>query len=80
MQHPIVGDKVYRPRKLEKTIARGSNQPDKILQILKSARRQMLHAWRLGITHPNTGEQMVFESPLPEDMAQVIDQIRKEGL
>ncbi|MGD8273510.1 MAG: RluA family pseudouridine synthase, partial [Desulfobacterales bacterium] len=26
MQHPIVGDKVYRPRKLEKTIARRSNQ------------------------------------------------------
>jgi 23S rRNA pseudouridine1911/1915/1917 synthase len=80
MQHPVVGDKVYRPRKLEKTIARESNQPDKILQILKSAKRQMLHAWRLGFTHPQTGEQMSFESPLPQDMAHLIKQIRKSGL
>jgi 23S rRNA pseudouridine1911/1915/1917 synthase len=80
IQHPIVGDKVYRPRKLEKTMAQESNQPDQILQILKSARRQMLHAWRLGMTHPNTSEQMVFESPLPPDMVQLIKQIQEAGL
>lgn len=80
MQHPIVGDKVYRPRKLEKTIARESNQPDKILQVLKSAKRQMLHAWRLNFKHPQTGERMLFESPLPPDMAQLIKQIREAGL
>ncbi|MGD9173418.1 MAG: RluA family pseudouridine synthase [Desulfobacterales bacterium] len=80
MQHPIVGDKVYRPRKLEKTIKRECNQADKILQVVKSAGRQMLHAWRLGFTHPQSGEWMVFESPLPKDMAQVIEQIRKLGL
>ncbi len=80
MQHSIVGDKVYRPRRLEKTIARESNQPDKILQVLKSAQRQMLHAWRLGFTHPQTDEQMVFESPLPPDMARVITQIKEAGL
>ncbi len=80
MQHPIVGDKVYRPRKLEKTIARKSNQPEKIKQVLKSARRQMLHAWRLGFTHPQSGEWMLFESPLPEDMDLLIKQIREAGL
>lgn len=80
MQHPIVGDKVYRPRKLEKTIARRSNQRDKILQVIQSAKRQMLHAWRLGFTHPHSGEQMVFESPLPPDMVQLIKQIQEAGL
>lgn len=80
MQHPIVGDKVYRPRKLEKTIARDRNQPDTILQVLKSAKRQMLHAWRLGFTHPYSGEWMLFESPLPQDMAQLIKKIRKAAL
>ena len=80
MQHPIVGDKVYRPRKLEKTIRRECNQPDKILQVIKTAGRQMLHAWRLGFTHPQSGAWMVFESPLPEDMVQLIKQIRKSGL
>ncbi|MGD9121942.1 MAG: RluA family pseudouridine synthase [Desulfobacterales bacterium] len=80
MQHPIVGDKVYRPRKLEKTIKRECEQPDRILQVVKAAGRQMLHAWRLGFTHPQSGEWMVYESPLPEDMAQVIEQIRESGL
>ncbi len=80
MQHPIVGDKVYRPRKLEKTIARQSRRPDEILQVLKSARRQMLHAWRLGLAHPQSDEWMVFESPLPPDMAQLIKQIQEAGL
>jgi len=29
--------------------------------------RQMLHAWKLGFTHPRSGEPMHFYSPLPED-------------
>lgn len=29
--------------------------------------RQMLHAWRLGFTHPRTGERMNFEAPIPAD-------------
>jgi len=29
--------------------------------------RQMLHAWKLGFTHPRSGELMHFCSPLPED-------------
>jgi len=29
--------------------------------------RQMLHAWKLGFTHPRTGKAMHFCSPVPED-------------
>lgn len=29
--------------------------------------RQMLHAWRLGFSHPRTGEWREFEAPLPGD-------------
>jgi 23S rRNA pseudouridine1911/1915/1917 synthase len=29
--------------------------------------RQLLHAWRLGITHPATGELLSFEAPVPPD-------------
>ena len=75
LNHPIVGDKVYRPRKLEKTIARDHPQSDKILPLLQSAKRQMLHAWRLSFQHPHTGKAVSFESPLPEDMAQLIRNI-----
>ncbi len=30
--------------------------------------RPLLHAYKLGFTHPRTGERLEFESPLPEDM------------
>jgi 23S rRNA pseudouridine1911/1915/1917 synthase len=29
--------------------------------------RQMLHAWKLGFTHPRTSKPLHFSSPLPED-------------
>lgn len=29
--------------------------------------RQMLHAWKLGFTHPRTAERVNFESPIPRD-------------
>ncbi len=34
--------------------------------------RQALHAKMLGFVHPATGEEMVFESELPDDLANVI--------
>ena len=34
--------------------------------------RMFLHATRLAFTHPTTGEALVFESPLPPDLADVI--------
>ena len=39
------------------------------------ARRQFLHAWRLGITHPRTGEAMQWEAPLPEDFQAVLNHL-----
>lgn len=38
--------------------------------------RQALHAQTLGFIHPHTGEEMFFESPLPNDMLQLIDKWR----
>lgn len=38
-------------------------------------RRQFLHAHRLGFTHPITGQAMVFQSPLPDDLESVLSQI-----
>ena len=54
---PLVGDKVYgghTPRTFEK--ATGYKAP-----------RQMLHAISLGFTHPASGKELTFESPLPAD-------------
>lgn len=38
--------------------------------------RQALHAQMLGFVHPETGEEMIFESELPEDLAAVIEKWR----
>ncbi len=38
--------------------------------------RQFLHAYRLALPHPETGEEMAFESPLPDDLAAVLDDAR----
>ena len=38
--------------------------------------RQMLHAWKLKIPHPATGELMSFESPIPEDFQEILDEMK----
>jgi 23S rRNA-/tRNA-specific pseudouridylate synthase len=34
--------------------------------------RVALHAWRLRLTHPMTGEPLVVEAPLPADMMTLV--------
>jgi len=40
--------------------------------------RQALHAARLGLTHPLTGERLCFEAPLPADMAGLLARLRRQ--
>ncbi len=75
--HPVVGDPVYRPRKLFTNLKdKLSNHPAPIIAALKSADRQHLHAWQLSLTHPHSGKYMTFESPLPADMEDLIAKLR----
>lgn len=39
--------------------------------------RQFLHSARLGFRHPFTGEELEFESPLPDDLAQALKRARE---
>ena len=39
---------------------------------------QLLHAYRLEFTHPETGERMTFEAPLPDYFAKVLDILDKK--
>ncbi|MBL0387959.1 RluA family pseudouridine synthase [Tumebacillus sp. ITR2] len=41
--------------------------------------RQALHAKVLGFEHPRTKEWLRFESPLPADMEQLVEKLRREG-
>mgnify|MGYP002431663105 CR=1 FL=1 len=36
------------------------------------APRQMLHAWKLTLPHPETGKEMAFEAPFPSDFAEML--------
>ena len=38
--------------------------------------RQALHAKTLGFVHPRTGREMMFDSPLPDDIAALLDKWR----
>ena len=70
MGHPVVGDRRYGGKR------RWKEASDTARGILKSAKRQMLHAWRLSCTHPSTGEKLRFESPLPRDMSEMITALK----
>ncbi len=72
--HPIVGDPVYGFPRALRQLARSDPA---LHAIVGDIGRQMLHAMRLGFTHPRNGERMVFESPLPEDMRQLIQRLRQ---
>jgi len=38
--------------------------------------RQALHAHRLGFRHPGDGRALIFEAPLPADLAQLVERLR----
>jgi len=58
--HPIVGDPVYGGARTKLPAH---------LSALSGLGRPFLHAARLTLTHPTTGQQLTFETPLPEDLA-----------
>lgn len=72
--HPVVGDATYGGKRRWKDLARGPKQ-----DVLKAVRRQMLHGWRISFVHPRTGQWMNFESPLPKDMASLLESLRVLG-
>ncbi len=71
MGHPVVGDTTYGGEKRWKNVPLRDVQ-----QIFRSVNRQMLHAWKLAFIHPRTGRFIGFESPLPRDMASVLEALR----
>ena len=39
---------------------------------------QLLHAWRLQLTHPTTGEEMAFTAPLPPVFAEILQKLCRQ--
>ncbi len=59
--YPLVGDPVYGRRRV--------NAAEPAADLLQSFPRQALHARRLRLVHPGSGEVVQFEAPLPADLA-----------
>jgi 23S rRNA pseudouridine1911/1915/1917 synthase len=38
--------------------------------------RPFLHAWKLGVAHPGTGEEMSFSADVPDDLLAAAEQLR----
>jgi 23S rRNA pseudouridine1911/1915/1917 synthase len=55
---PLVGERKY---------ARGKDSPVRI-----RSRRVALHAWRVALVHPRTGERIEVEAPIPDDLRDVL--------
>ena len=74
--HPLFNDDTYGGDKIVKgtVFTKYKQFVDNCFAICK---RQALHAKTLGFVHPSTGEEMLFESSLPDDMEQVIEKWRK---
>ncbi|MFM1895058.1 MAG: hypothetical protein RLZZ385_132 [Pseudomonadota bacterium] len=65
--YPIVGDRTYGGRL---QIPRDCSAA--LETALRSMVRQALHARRLTLTHPSSGVQLQWESPLPRDMLDLL--------
>lgn len=64
---PLVGEKLYKPRRMANVRLPADAPP---------MERQALHAAKLVLTHPATGESCTFEAPLPADMSALLTWLR----
>jgi 23S rRNA pseudouridine1911/1915/1917 synthase len=65
--YPLVGDPVYGGRR---RLPSGASAA--LLAQLGGFKRQALHAARLSLAHPATGENLAFDAPLPADLAALL--------
>lgn len=72
--HAIVGDPVYGGRL---KLPRAAN--DELVAMLKTFKRQALHAETLTIIHPDTKEEMSWTADIPEDFRLLLQAIRVHG-
>jgi len=70
IQYPVFGDPVYGGR-----LRLPKNSDEAFISILRGFKRQALHATRLGLTHPESGEWLEWQQAVPEDMQRLIESL-----
>jgi 23S rRNA pseudouridine1911/1915/1917 synthase len=76
LKAPIAGDQVYGMRGIVPLRAMTQTLRD----ALQSFNRQALHAIKLGLIHPETGQAMEWQIELPPDMKALLEAMRVEEL
>ncbi len=72
IKHPLVGDQLYGGRaKIPAGITK------ELRAFLQAFPRQALHAAQLSLDHPATGEPMSWQSPLPDDISDLLERLRE---
>lgn len=71
LRYPLVGDPVYGGR-----LKMPPDCPEPLQAFLLGFRRQALHALRLGLSHPDSGEWLSWETPVAEDMQRLNSLLR----
>jgi len=70
---PVVGDPLYAQGFKSKP----RNLPEPLRSKLMQLGRQALHACRLAFSHPKTGTLLEFNSPLPEELAEILGSFKE---
>lgn len=66
ISHPVIGDPIYGSPKRIKAL------PEPAATFARTLKRQMLHAKSLEFTHPVSKKKIRVQSPMPEDMENMI--------
>ena len=69
---PIIGDKTYNP---SGNIAK--NTPKELIYLIRNFPRQALHSSKLSFVDPETHEDISFDAPIPQDIKNLISQLKK---
>jgi 23S rRNA pseudouridine1911/1915/1917 synthase len=72
---PVLGDKIYG-----RCYPSCNALPQEETGILRTIKRQALHAYRLALFHPVTNSRMVFTAKIPEDMDLIIKTLFKRAI
>jgi 23S rRNA pseudouridine1911/1915/1917 synthase len=73
LHHPLVGDPVYAGRA---RIPAGVSETVK--KAVREFHRQALHARKLSLIHPASGQEMIWEVPMPDDMQHLVEVLKSD--
>lgn len=75
IRYPLLGDPVYGGR-----LRLPAAASPELTHALRAFKRQALHAQRLGLLHPLTGEQVEWEAPLTADLQALLHTLSEDAV